>query len=186
MAGRRNAVRAVRGLWKAGPARILGRAGALSRRAVVSWAVAVVMLAAGVGVLWWVDNRHDGVDDARGAAVAAAQKLVAEVLSYDHRTADDDLQRARASLTGSFREEFTELSGSLVLPAAKKDGITTRAEVVSSGAIRASSDEVVVLLFVNQTTSSKKIKDTKVDGSRLEVSMRPVDARWLISNLKPV
>lgn len=159
---------------------------AVSRRTLVVWLALLVVLAAGVGVLWWIDHDHGQVDDARQAALAAARKQAVEVLSYSHRTVEDDLQRAQDSLTGDFRDEFAQLTADVIVPAATRDGITTKAEVSAAGVVSADADVVKTLLFVSQTTTSKRLSEPKIDGSRLEVTMTRVGDRWLISALDPV
>lgn len=186
MARRWNAVRPVSALNRLNPAPLLERGASASRRTLTVWAVVVSLLVLGTGVVWLLGHRHQAAEEARREALDSANKLVVETLSYNYRTADDDLKRASSHLTGSFRDEFTQLSQTLVLPSAKKNGISTRADIVSAGVISADADRVVTLLFVNQTTKSKSRSEAKVDGSRLRVTLHKVDDRWLIADLKPL
>jgi Mce-associated membrane protein len=182
MAGRRNAIRAVSALrgkaWRFGVA----HRGVL----LTAWTVVVLALAGAAGALWWQHRQHETTNAAGLAALDAARQATVEVLSYNFRTVDADLARARGHLTGRFREDFARRASGIVAPAAIRDQIDTRAEVAGSGLVSATPEQAVALVFVNQTTRSVRLPAPKIDGSRLEMTLRWVDGRWLISDLKPL
>lgn len=156
------------------------------RIALSTWAVVVLALAGVAGGFWWQHREHQANEAAGQAALDAARKDVVDVLSYDFRTVDDDLARAKTRLTGKFQDDFAQLASGVVAPAAKQDQIDTRAEIAGSGLVSTSADEAVALLFVNQTTRSIKLTAPKIDGSRLQLTMRLVGGQWLVSDLKPL
>lgn len=162
------------------------RIAAHRRIALTVWAVVALALAGVAGGFWWQHREHQANEAAGQAALEAARKDAVDVLSYNFRTVDDDLGRAKARLTGKFQDDFAQLASSVVAPAAKQDQIDTRAEVAGSGLVSTSADEVVALLFVNQTTRSTKLTAPKIDGSRVQLTMRLVDGQWLVRDLKPV
>lgn len=187
MAGSRNAVRAVIAKVITGPVSKAARFVSAHRRiALVTWAVVVLAIAGVAGGLWQTHEAHADTTAAGQAALDAARKDAVEVLSYNFRTVDDDLARAKSDLTGKFQDDFTQLSAGVVAPAAKQDQIDTHADIAGSGVVSSTQDEVVTLLFVNQTTRSTKLTAPKIDGSRLQVTMHNVAGRWLISDLKPL
>ena len=49
------------------------------------------------------------------------------------------------------------------------------ADVASSSVVRASQNRVVVLLFVNQTTTSTRLEGPKVDLNRVRLTLDRVD-----------
>lgn len=151
-----------------------------------SWAVMLALLTAGVGMMWWFDRQHDTAREASAVVLEAADTDISEVLSYQAATIDDDLQRARAHLTGDFADEFTRLTNDLIVPTAKQDAITTRAEVTAKSVVDAQPDRVVTLLFITQTTTGSAFPEPKVDGSRVQVTFVDVDGRWLIQDLVPL
>jgi Mce-associated membrane protein len=150
------------------------------------WTALVVLLAAGVGYLWVEKSQVDALDRARTEALAAAKSGIVPLLSYTGSSIDKDLAEARRFLTGDFRDEYTTLVNRVVAPAARRDGIVTRAEVAAASVVSAERDRVVTLLFVTQTTQSKALKEQRLDGSRLRITVSEVDGHWLISDLAPV
>lgn len=150
------------------------------------WAVVLVLLAAGVGGMWWFDRQHDAAREASAAVLAATDTEVSEVLSYQAATIEDDLQRARGHLTGDFADQFTRLTTDMIIPTAKRDGITTRAEVTGKSVVEAQPDRVVALLFITQTTTGGTLPEPKIDGSRIQVTFVEVEGRWLIQDLVPL
>ncbi|KRB76251.1 hypothetical protein ASE01_14695 [Nocardioides sp. Root190] len=133
-------------------------------------------------------QRADAGADARTEALAAAEKRVPDLLSYDAATLDEDLRRARSQTTGDFTSDYGRILDDVVAPQAKARGISTRAVVGAAGVVRGDGDEVVVLLFLTQTTTTEAAGDngTSVAGSRVEVTMVPADGGWKIGSLEPV
>ncbi len=57
------------------------------------------------------------------------------------------------------------------------------AEVAASSVVRAAENQVVVLLFVDQTTTSTRLEGPKVDLNRVRLTMTRVDGDWLVSEV---
>ncbi len=144
-------------------------------------AVALAVVAAGVlGVLdLRTVNSADAAREAQAAAVTDTQLL----LSYDHRRIDADVAAARQRLTGSFADEYAKTSKALI-PIAVQYKAVVRASVSAAGIVRADGDEAVVMLFVNQSTTSTRIQGTKVDQNRVRVTMRKVADDWRIAKVE--
>lgn len=147
----------------------------------------VVVAAATVSVLA-INDIHDR--DERSAAVRAATSVgessVPQVLSYSPASVDKDLGRAATLLTGDFRDKFASLSSQVIAPAAKDQGITTAAKVVQTSTVSASANHVTLLMFVNQTTSTRADDTPKLAGSRIRVVLQESAGSWLISDLAPL
>lgn len=150
------------------------------------WCGALLLALVATGWLWFENTRSDKVEEARPEAIAAVQTQVAEVLSYDHRSVEDDLASAATHLTGDFKDEFAKLTAELIVPAAHSKQISTQAEVTAVGIVKSTADTATTLVFVTQTTTSKGQKESKIDGSRLVVTLKKVGGDWLISALDPV
>jgi Mce-associated membrane protein len=56
--------------------------------------------------------------------------------------------------------------------------------VVDSAIQSASKDEVVVLLFVDQSVSNASVPDPRIDRSRIKMTMAYVDGRWRASKVE--
>lgn len=183
MVGFRNAVRAMTARRSAPDGeRRTGR----PRRLLTVWAVVIVVLAIGVGVVFVQAQQYRADEQGRGEALKAAKKNLSEVLSYSFRTIDDDVSRAKEHLTGKFADDFSQFADKLIVPNAKSNQITTDVEVVANSSVDVQDDRVVALLFVNQTTNQKGAKEPRIDGSRIRLTMERIDDRWLISELTPV
>lgn len=117
----------------------------------------------------------------RERAVAAAEPLAVDLLSYDYRSLDRDFARARRGLTGRFAGDYRTTSEKVVRPTAEQVKAVVKADVVSSSVVRAAPEEVVVLLFVNQTTTSTRLDGPRVDLNRVRMTMRRVDGQWKVS-----
>lgn len=155
-------------------------------RLLVLWIALLVLLAAVAGALAWKVRDSDRNADAGAAALEVAEDYTVELLSYKPSSVDSQLAAASAHLTGQFREDFAKLAKTVVAPAARRDEITTKTEVVAKAVVSASPDRVVALLFVNQTTRSKSSAEPRLSGSRLRVTLQNVDGEWFISELMPL
>jgi Mce-associated membrane protein len=57
------------------------------------------------------------------------------------------------------------------------------AQVAAVGVEQASEHRVVVVMFVNQTTTSTRLERPQVDQNRVEMTMVERDGRWLVSQV---
>ena len=147
-------------------------------------AVAVVVALAVTAALLVVRVRAEGrAEAARGDAVAAAEEAAVALLSYDHRHLGRDFRAARDVLTGSFAADYAQTTRKVVRPTAREVKAVVTADVVASSVVRAEGDRVVVLLFVDQTTTSTRLDGPKVDLDRVRMTMSRADGRWLVGGL---
>jgi Mce-associated membrane protein len=151
--------------------------------AVAGLLVLVVVAAAATGVLAYRVHQDQAAVSARGAATAAARTEARQVLSYDYRHLDADFTRATRGLTGAFKTQYTKTTRTVVRPSAEQYKAVVKAQVVATSVVRSTPDRVVLLLFVNQTTTSTRLDGPKVDLNRVRVTMSKAGDRWLISGL---
>ncbi|MFF4230609.1 hypothetical protein [Streptomyces sp. NPDC001820] len=152
-------------------------------------AVLVVVGLVAVSVLGWKYLEARQTDRARAQALTAAQKAAPVILSYDHRHLDRDFASARGHLTGSFRDEYRRTTSKVVAPTAKKYQGVVKATVVkpagggapAASVVSASPDRAVVLLFVNQVTTSSQISGPRVDLNRVRMTLTLTSAGWKVS-----
>lgn len=160
--------------------------GARSRRWIpVVWLVALVLLCGAAGVSAWQVRQLNRLDQSRAQALEEARVRVPLLLSYRSATLEEDLDTALEQTAGGFAEEYRQLVDEVVTPTATKRGISTEATVNASGVVRAEEDEVVVLVFLTQTTTTARSRNPAVSGSRVEVTMQPVGDDWKISGFDP-
>ncbi|KAA0084790.1 twin-arginine translocation pathway signal [Mycolicibacterium sp. P9-64] len=123
--------------------------------------------------------------DGRSVAAAAEGATVA-LLSYKPESLDADMAAAKAHLTGEFLTYYSQFSDEIAAPAAKQKGIVTTAAVVRSAVADLQPTKASVLLFVNQTTTSRERPEPSQTASSVMVTMTEVAGRWLISSFDPV
>ena len=144
-------------------------------------AALVVALVATAALLVVRARGDERVEQARSAAMAAGERHAVTLLSYDHRHLDRDFARAEAVLTGSFADDYAQTTEKVVRPTAEQVKAVVTAEVVSSSVVRASENRVVLLLFVDQTTTSTRLDGPKVDLNRVRMTLTRTGGQWLVS-----
>ncbi|MFJ4083548.1 hypothetical protein ACIP2Z_31900 [Streptomyces iakyrus] len=155
-------------------------------------AVLAVLLVVGLvalAALGWQYREDRLTETARTEALAAARTAAPIVLSYDYRHLEKDFSRARAHLTGDFRDEYGRTTKTVVAPTAEKYRGVVKARVAAPGSggapaasvVSASPDKVVVLLFVNQVTESTQVSGSRVDQNRVRMTMTRTGGEWKVS-----
>ncbi|WP_240355829.1 hypothetical protein [Mycobacterium bourgelatii] len=154
-------------------------------------ATLILLLVISVGVATWVyveryqPNRRTDPGVARAVASAASEGTVA-LLSYSPESLDKDFATARAHLSGNFLSYYNQFTEQIVAPAAKQKALKTTAHVVGTAVSELHPDSAVVLVYVNQITTSKDNPDPSVSSSSVLVSLSRIDGDWLITKFDPV
>jgi Mce-associated membrane protein len=171
----------------------LGLGGEVARRRhfKVAPMVLVLLLLLSGGLATWLyvnQYRPDEQTDAAAAqtAVDAARDGTVALLSYKPDTLNQDFAAAKSHLTGDFLNYYDQFTKQIVTPAAKEKALTTTAQVVGAAASEVQPNSAVVLLFVNQATTSKDRPDPAMASSSVLVSLTKVHGKWLITKFQPV
>jgi Mce-associated membrane protein len=147
-------------------------------------AVLTVLVLAGVGVLVGA-QRHQAAQDAAGAqALAVARTAAVTLLSYDHRHLGADFAAGAALTAPPFRDQYARTTSQAVQQVATQTQATVVAQVAAAGVQQAGRDQVTVLLFVNQTTTSNRLQRPQVDQNRVEMTLVRSGGRWLVSQVR--
>ncbi|MEV6293218.1 hypothetical protein AB0M41_22905 [Streptomyces sp. NPDC051896] len=164
----------------------------VARRVLVA-VLGVVLVAAlvVVAVLGWRYREGRQAEQARGEALAAARKAAPAVLSYDYRHLDRDFARARALLTGHFRDQYGRTTKTVVAPTATKYHGVVKATVATpadggapaASVVSATPDSAVVLLFVNQVTESTQVPQPRLDLNRVRMTLTRTSGGWKVSGV---
>lgn len=151
-------------------------------------AVAFLASAGLAGWLYLNQYRPDQQTDAEAAEVAreAASSGTIALLSYAPDSLDQDFAAAKARLTGDFLSYYTQFTEQIVTPAAREKSVRTEASVVRSAVSEIQPDSAEVLVFVNQTTTSKENPDGAFAASSVKVGLEKIDGVWLIASFDPV
>ncbi|MGQ4618644.1 hypothetical protein [Nocardia sp. R7R-8] len=164
-------------------------AGMSNRSAAAVFTVLALLLGgeiAAIVVFAHCTAEHSADAAAARAATEAARSRVPAVLSYDHNTIDTAFPALAGNLTGKFRDDFTTLGTKVIIPAAHRDSITTKATVVGNSVVSVEEGTVTVLMFLNQETTGARYQGPRLDGSRVRVTMTEQAGTWLISDITPV
>ena len=153
-------------------------------------ALVLGLLAAGLlaGWLYFTQYRPDKqTDDAVAQSVVnAARDGTVALLSYKPDTLNQDFAAAKSHLTGDFLNYYDQFTKEVVTPAAQTKGVTTTAQVAGAAVSELNPDKAVVLVFINQATTSKERPDPAMASSSAKVSLAKVHGDWLITKFDPL
>ncbi|BBY62230.1 twin-arginine translocation pathway signal [Mycolicibacterium helvum] len=173
-------------------------------RLVAAVVLAVLLVGSAVGtasVYWWIyrpdqkafglnlfttDSVDSQIQERQRQVTGAARDGTVALLSYAPDTLDKDLANAKSHLTGEFLKYYSQFTDQIVAPAARQKGVKTEATVARAAVSELHADSAVVLVFVNQVTTSKDRPDPALATSSVVVKLTNADGRWLISEFNPV
>ncbi|MGW4101057.1 twin-arginine translocation pathway signal [Mycobacterium sp. NPDC004974] len=151
----------------------------------------VVALIASAALAGWLYFAQFRVDQQTGPAASAtvlkaASEGTTALLTYAPDSLDRDFTAAKSHLTGDFLSYYTQFTQEIVAPAAKQKSVKTTAAVVRSAVSEIHPDSAVVLVFVNQATTSAENPNGSFTASAVKVGMSKINGNWLISSFDPV
>ncbi|WP_418955718.1 hypothetical protein [Streptomyces tritici] len=167
-------------------ARLRRRPGALG----AALAVLVALCVAATVLLGLRYRDAERTAQARTQAPAAAVEGAPVILSYDHRRLDRDFAAARRHLTGPFLDQYEKTTTTVVAPTAKKYRGVVKATVAkppngdatpAASVVSASPERVVVLLFMNQVTTSTQVTTPRLDLNRVRMTLVRTPQGWKVS-----
>lgn len=152
--------------------------------------LAVLLLISGGVTIWLyflyhVPDQETNPSVARAAINAASEGTVA-LLSYSPDSLDKDFATARSHLTGDFLSYYDQFTQQIVAPAAKQKSLKTSAHVMRAAVQELHANSAVVLVFVDQSTTSKDSPEPTTAASSVLVNLALVDGKWLITKFTPV
>lgn len=156
--------------------------------AVVAVVAAVLCLPVAAAIPTLAARERDAAADqaARTDAATAAKQAVEHILSYDYRTVDEDIARVKSEATGEFAVQYKQSADKLAAQAEQVRAIV-QATASQPAVVAVDGDEVVVLIFVDQASVKElegaKSPTTRIDQSRVRLTMTRVGDRWLVSQL---
>jgi Mce-associated membrane protein len=166
--------------------RLIGHARAHSRPILlVASVIATIGLAAGLFFCQYRPDRE--IDDqAASQAIRAAPDGAVAMLSYSSDSLDRDLAEAKTHLTGDFLDYYTKFTRDVVAPTVRGKHLSQKAVVVRAAAIELHPQSAVILVFLNETTTSPDKKQPLKTPSSVRVTLEKVDGTWLVSKLDAV
>jgi Mce-associated membrane protein len=154
-------------------------------------ALLVVLLLISGGVATWLYFKQYRPDQQTDPAVAqsvagAASDGTVALLSYSADSLDEDFAAARSHLAGDFLSYYNDFSQQFVSPAAKQKSLKTTARVTDAAVSELHPDSAVVLVFVDQSTTTKDSPQPLLAVRSVLVRMARVNGNWLITKFTPV
>lgn len=125
-------------------------------------------------------------DAAVQAVTTAARDGMTALLSYKSETLDQNVSAAKSHLTGDFVNDYEKRIREVVAPAVKGKDLTSSAQVVGAAVSELQPDSALVMLFIDQTTTSKDRPDPSMWASTVLVSLTKADGNWLITGFNPI
>ena len=165
------------------PAYDVGRRRLPARVLLVALGLVVLLLGALAGYLV-TRPAGNALEQHRRDALTAARSSSRLVFSYDYRHLAKDFAAAQAVTTGAFRKEYAATTGKLVSDVAPRYQAVVVADVSNAAIESATADRAVVLVFVNQQSTSTVTKAAKLTQSRLEMTLVRIGGNWLVSGVK--
>ncbi|MCL2581355.1 MAG: hypothetical protein FWE35_02745 [Streptosporangiales bacterium] len=164
--------------------RIALGAGRLSpvTRLLVVVVLALLVIASGVVAGWKASQEANAkaVQADRQAAAAAAKTEIPQILTYSYKSLSQDLAKGAADTTGQFKGQFSMEAQQIIEPQVPKEQIATRAQAPVAVPIDSSGNQVTVLVFLDQSTTSKAQPKAQVSQNELRVTMQKTGGKWLV------
>jgi Mce-associated membrane protein len=123
---------------------------------------------------------------ARTAALTAATEGSVALLSYAPQSLVVDLAAAKSHLTGEFLAHYGRFTDEVLAPAAQQQAVKTVAAVTKAAISEMHLDSAVVLLFIDQTTTSLQHPVPEQVSSSVMVTVNNIKGQWLIAKFEPV
>lgn len=142
-------------------------------------AAACVVMAVGCIALWHQNSHDRAVERARADARVAAQSEAKDLLSYNFRTLDYDLSKAKSEMTPGMARSFDDY-WRIFRPSVTKSQTQALTQIQVTGVTDATPTRVEVVLFVKMISVNAAHKEPQVDTSWPRLQMRKIGKKWLI------
>lgn len=148
--------------------------------AVLLGATVIVLAIKGPGNAGKLEAREDRSEDAR----QKADELVPKLYSFDYRQIDANINEQGQLTVGDIHDQIQSDTGPALKALAPKIKAVVQAVSVGSAVVDDSGQDVQVLVYLNQATSSNLLPAPRLDRNRLVVTMRLVNGQWKVAGIK--
>ncbi|MFV4456600.1 hypothetical protein ACNJTT_17455, partial [Mycobacterium tuberculosis] len=118
-----------------------------------------------------------------GQALQAARSYVVKLATMDCERIDHNMRDILEGSTGEFKDKYGKSSAHLRQLLAD-NRVATHGTVVAASVKSATTNKVVVLMFIDQSVSNRNSPTPQIDRSRIKVIMDKVNGRWLASKVE--
>src|SRR5690606_4000208 len=144
--------------------------------------VALVVATGVLGVRTWQGKKEA---DERAKAAQAARQMGVNLMSLDHETAQQDLDRIVVGTTGELKNKFSTQS-KVLLDQLSKTQAKSVVGKVEAGVVSIDDDSAEVMVSLNGTVTNPKVKEGAPRAYRYLMDLTRVGDRWLVSELEVV
>ncbi|WP_148306931.1 hypothetical protein [Nocardia nova] len=153
----------------------------LLRKVTVGALVLLLVVSSGAAITFgWKLKHRDDLARASEAALDAARTYAVALTSIDAAHTDQDFTAVRGGATGDFARMYDE-SAQKLKPLLVQAKSVSKGRVVGAGVQSASTDRVVVVLFVDAEITNVTSPTPRVDRNRITITMDHIDGKWLAS-----
>ena len=149
-------------------------------RRVLVLGLATLIAAGAGGYAWYGQHQAQQRDRATRACVAAATPAAQAIFSYDYRTFDAGVAKAKPYLTGDFAKEYAQTTASLKATAQQEQAVV-QAQVSAASVVESTGDHVELLVYLNQYRRNTNITGEKVDQNRVVLTLVRTGGAWKVS-----
>jgi Mce-associated membrane protein len=124
----------------------------------------------------------------RDRALSAAKAEVPLILSYDYRSFDAGVAKAKAQLTGRAVTDYTTAMAQTIKPTAVKVKAVVQAQTDGAGVESVSPDgqQVTVVVFGEQKVTNSSLSAPRTDLFRVRATLNLVSGHWLVSKFDQI
>jgi Mce-associated membrane protein len=151
----------------------------LATTPLVILACAVLVAAVGCLALGHQQSEDGAIESAREDGLAAAQSAAKDLLSYNYRTLDYDLGKARSEMTPAMAKSYDQY-WKIFRPSVEKSQTQALTQIQVAAVTQATSHRVGVLFFVKMISVNTAHKEPQVDTSWPRLTMKKIGKKWLI------
>jgi Mce-associated membrane protein len=173
------------GVWRVWD-RAYDDAVACPARAVKRFGILVAAMALLGGLCWAGSYHYSSLNSTRSEAAQAGEDAVAQLLSYNWRSLDRQVAKNQDLVTGKFKDDYAQLVNTTIAPTARNKQISSQTSVDRSAIVSSSSDQVVLLMYIDQESSSQLNPSADSASSSVRVTLQKEGDKWKVSEITPV
>jgi Mce-associated membrane protein len=153
------------------------------RRLLIALSVVGLLLLAAAAAVVLQLRSYERVDDAREAAVQAAQQSALNLTSIDKDDFAADVQRVLEGATGSFKTDFEGRSKQLAT-VLNENQVVSEGKVIDAGLVRFDARNATALVVVDSNVKNTAVPEGRVNTYRMRLTLERQGDRWLTSMLE--
>jgi Mce-associated membrane protein len=158
---------------------------ALTRFRILPWllAGALVLAAAGVGVLGYNLHQENLQQQRDQDILAAARQEALNFVSIDYRNFDQDSKNVLAGATGDFKQQFSDQAQTLKSLVTTNKAVSS-GQVLQAGVVTANATNARVLVVADGTVANTAAPSGQVRNYRLQMDLVDEGGTWLTSDIE--